>query len=200
MHIFPDGKKYVGCTGKPVRTRWDGGLAYGGRMLDAILGVGWENIRHYVLFENLDRETALLAEAALIRTWKTYRPSAGYNTIKPAPYGLDQFVVPKYRRRLVKDHYSTSTTERFIRRAASCADKINRYRVPVRLVETGEVFESVKAAAQYAGATVGEIAQVANRPNRTCGSVWIEDPDEGWRMEVRAHWEYVNNNEEKDDF
>lgn len=168
-------------------------------MLDAIIRVGWENIRHYVLFENLDKETAFLTEAALIHTWKTYRLSVGYNTKKPAPYGFDKFVVPAFRKRLVEDDYETSIEERFAKRKRSCADTTNRRRVPVRLVETGELFESVKAAASYVGVTSGAIKQAANNPNRTCGSVWIEDPDDGWRMEVRAHWEYINNNEEKDD-
>jgi hypothetical protein len=160
-------------------------------MFDAIIRVGWENIRHYVLFDSLDKDTAFLIEAALIRTWHTYRPSVGYNTVKPSPSGIDEFIVPKIKKKLVKDDYNSSTTNRFVKRKNACADTIHRRRRPVMLVETGMKFESIKDAASYMGVSLNSIRYAADNPTRTCGYVWIEDPDEGWRMEVRAHWEYV---------
>lgn len=199
LHVFPDGKKYVGCTGLPVRERWDGGLGYKGRILDAIIQVGWENIRHYILFENLSKDSAILIEAALIRTWHTYRPSVGYNTAKPSPNGIDKFVLPKISRKMVVDDYDSPTNARFANRKNACAATTKRRRSPIRLVETSMEFESLKHAASYIGVSTNSIKYAADNPNRTCGYVWIEDPDEGWRMEVRAHWEYINKYETKDD-
>lgn len=194
LHVFPDGKKYVGSTSLPVRARWDGGLGYEHqkKVFSAILKYGWENIKHYILFEHLDKETALLIEAALIRLWKTYWPSVGYNTMKPELDGLDEYVVPKFKKRLVKDVYNDQINQRYIRRREANKNTSNRKREPVRLVETGEIFESMKSAALYVYSNINALRLAVDNPNRTCGTVWIEDADEGWRMEVRAHWERVN--------
>lgn len=112
VHVFPDGKRYVGCTCQPVKQRWDGGLGYRGRtrVFRAILNYGWNNIRHYILMDNLTKEEAFLYEAAFIYSWKTYTKSKGYNMIAPKIDGADDINIPTFRdciKEKVLDIYDT---------------------------------------------------------------------------------------------
>ena len=93
VHVFPNKKKYVGKTSKPLRARWDGGLGYAGQwdMCNAVLKYGWDNIKHYIVADGLCEHEAALLEAYLIKKWKTCTKSYGYNMILPAVDGLDSF-------------------------------------------------------------------------------------------------------------
>ena len=53
-HTFPDGKVYIGISINP-KTRWSRGHGYkNNKIMDKeIKNVGWENITHEILFENL---------------------------------------------------------------------------------------------------------------------------------------------------
>lgn len=67
MHIFPNGKKYVGVC-QCCKDRWANGLgyAYNPEMFDAINKYGWENIEHKILIELSDSELAYKIEEILI--------------------------------------------------------------------------------------------------------------------------------------
>ena len=194
VHIFPDGRKYVGYTGRPVKTRWDGGMGYVDCpvMFDAIVKTGWNNINHYVLLSNTDKKTAMLMEAALIKKWKTYKRYRGHNVRVPDVDGVESFVIPPYKKKRIEDKRDADVGERFEnivkrRRLAPC-NNCKR----VRIVETGEEFDGVQAAAEAMFVTTSALYNVVGKPNRTCGTCVITDPDEGWTMEVRAHWVYVD--------
>lgn len=88
MHIFPNGKKYIGMTGKKPNYRWENGLAgyvenKQKAMYNAIKEYGWENVEHIILYENLNYEEALEKEIQLIKKHKTnchrYGDKYGYN-------------------------------------------------------------------------------------------------------------------------
>ena len=198
LHVFPDRKKYVGSTSRPVRERWDGGLGYENqkRMLSAIVKFGWENVGHYILFDGLDKETAHLIEAALIRKWKTTMRGKGYNSVTPKVPGADDFVVPEYKRVKIEDVWEDSFETRRMRRSINCSTRSYQCK-PVRLIETGEVFISATMAAREMFDSPGSISRAATTPGATCGTCWIEDEDEGWCMEVPAHWEYVTDTQEE---
>lgn len=190
MHLFPDGRKYVGYTKCDVKTRWDHGMGYMShrKVFDAILRYGWNDIKHYILLDGLDEQTAKLMEAALIKRWRTHK-SGGYNTRLPSVDGLDEFEIPKFKKRLVVDTDKTGVRERVCKRMSRHDDdRACRLGVAVRLVETGEEFTSMSAAASCFGYTMASIAAVVDKPNRTCGTCVIEDPDSGVPREVRAHW------------
>lgn len=201
LHVFPDYKKYVGSTSLPLRIRWDGGLGYmhQKRMFSAILHYGWENVKHYVLFEGLSKKQAEIIEAALIRDWKTTMRGKGYNKVQPKIDGLSGFEVPEFTKRQIVDTWDECIERRYkkLLEGHGCKSKGCK---PVRLVETGEIFASVTAAARAMLVTPSSISAAVRNPKNTCGICWIEDKDDGWRMEVPAHWEYINTNiEEKDD-
>lgn len=96
MHKFPDGKKYVGMTGVSLSERWRGGQGYRGTpVFDAIQKAGWDNVEHYVLFKDLDRDSAKYAESYYIKSRHTYLPKYGYNVHNTSYSKVDTSMIPK---------------------------------------------------------------------------------------------------------
>ena len=81
VHIFPNGKRYVGITCRPVERRWESGAGYAKQlfMKRAIDKYGWSNIDHVILQKDLTIEEAERLEVDLIKQWKTREPLHGYN-------------------------------------------------------------------------------------------------------------------------
>lgn len=87
MHIFPNGKKYIGITSQNVSRRWRNGKGYKSQQMltRAINKYGWGNIRHIELYSNLTKEEAEQKERELISKHKTSLRKYGYN-IEPGGY------------------------------------------------------------------------------------------------------------------
>ncbi|MBQ3371889.1 MAG: GIY-YIG nuclease family protein [Oscillospiraceae bacterium] len=79
--IDPDGKKYVGCTGKSVKERWGNGWNYNAssQIAKAIRAIGWENFEKKILCEKLTREGAEKLEKWFIAYYDSANPEKGYN-------------------------------------------------------------------------------------------------------------------------
>ena len=72
-HTSPSGKVYIGITSQNnVKIRWCRGSSYKGcpYFFHAILKYGWDNIKHEVLFANLEEDRAKNLEKELIRHYK----------------------------------------------------------------------------------------------------------------------------------
>lgn len=83
MHIFPNGKKYIGITMQELKARFDNGNGYKNNpMKRAIKKYGWENIKHDLLFDNLTKDQAELKEIELISFYNTTNINYGYNLSK----------------------------------------------------------------------------------------------------------------------
>ena len=81
-HVFPNGKKYVGITCRPVKQRWKGGYQgylHNKYMTNAILKYGWKNVKHNILGMNLTKEKAEQMEIAMIKEYKLTDRRFGYN-------------------------------------------------------------------------------------------------------------------------
>lgn len=79
-HITPDGKRYVGFTGSPIKIRFGNGKYYtGGRFKKAIDLFGWNNIEHVVLEHGLTKEEASEKEIYYINLYQTLDERYGYN-------------------------------------------------------------------------------------------------------------------------
>lgn len=84
-HVFPDGKVYVGKTGQALRDRWKNGSGYNGTLVGEAIDIyGWENVRHYILFESSDKQLVDKVEAALIHTYRSNYNKYGYNGSTPS--------------------------------------------------------------------------------------------------------------------
>lgn len=72
-HISPSGKVYIGITSRSnPNWRWKNGKGYTAcrYFYNAVIKYGWDNIRHEVLFDNLEEDTAKRLEIELIRHYK----------------------------------------------------------------------------------------------------------------------------------
>lgn len=80
-HIIPNGKIYIGITGRNPKIRWQNGLGYKKNKLfyRAIQKYGWENIQHEILYENITKEQAEILEIELILKYKSNNSKYGYN-------------------------------------------------------------------------------------------------------------------------
>lgn len=79
-HTSPSGKVYIGITSRnKAYKRWKYGHGYKGckAFYNAILKYGWDNIKHEVLFTNLEEDRAKRLEIELIRHYKAL--GASYN-------------------------------------------------------------------------------------------------------------------------
>ena len=79
-HTFPDGKIYIGVSTNPLK-RWSNGHGYyfNEELDKAIKEVGWENIKHEILFENLSKEEANNKEKELIKFYNSTNKEKGFN-------------------------------------------------------------------------------------------------------------------------
>ena len=80
IHTCPDGKKYVGVTGRDPKSRWLKGRGYcqNKHFYSAILKYGWDNIEHEV-FEVESEEEMYRKEVELISFYHSNDPEYGYN-------------------------------------------------------------------------------------------------------------------------
>lgn len=83
MHTCPNGKKYIGLTRREPQRRWGSkGTPYrehNKHFYSAIERYGWNNIKHEILFEGLDKTTAEWYERYYIELYKTTDRCFGYN-------------------------------------------------------------------------------------------------------------------------
>ncbi len=79
MHVFPNGKKYVGVC-QHCKDRWNSGIGYfnNKEMYAAIEKYGWDNIEHKILFETTSSVDAYKVESILIEELDLI--NNGYNT------------------------------------------------------------------------------------------------------------------------
>ena len=80
-HIAPNGKRYIGITGRNPLYRWSRGKAYvnNRHFYNAIEKYGWDNIEHIIVADGLTKEQACEMEIALIREYNTTDPAHGFN-------------------------------------------------------------------------------------------------------------------------
>jgi hypothetical protein len=88
-HIFSDGKIYIGITTRSVYDRWSNGKGYRHRpdIMSAILKEGWNNIKHEIICEGLNKEEAEAKEKEMIALYKSDDPEYGYNIRSGGNYG-----------------------------------------------------------------------------------------------------------------
>ena len=80
MHIFPNGKKYIGISSN-VSKRFRNGKGYQNQpiMLNAIEKYGWNSIKTTILYEGIEEATAKAKEIELISKYQTTNRDYGYN-------------------------------------------------------------------------------------------------------------------------
>lgn len=83
-HTFPNGKVYIGITGKEPKKRWANGLGYKGQsVFTEIEKSGWDNIKHEILFSDLSWVEASSIEKKLIKKHKDNSYNEQYAKVSP---------------------------------------------------------------------------------------------------------------------
>ena len=82
-HTTPNGKVYIGITSQKPEKRWANGHGYKGTYFgNAIKKYGWKNIKHEILFTELDELDAKEKEVELIEKFRSFEKDYGYNLTK----------------------------------------------------------------------------------------------------------------------
>lgn len=141
-----NGKVYIGMSGQKTYNRWKAGNYINcPRFNAAIEEFGWNNFSHEILFDNLTKETAKRLEGLITVLLRSNDERFGYNMI------------------------CGSTGKK----GGDCGiglAKINEERKKkVRCIETGEIFESIRAAAIAKGINYGNLAATLKGKHKTCG-------------------------------
>ena len=78
-HTTPDGKVYIGMTGRTLKRRWKSGYGNSGPFAKAIKRFGWENIEHDIIADGLTRAEAEDKERETIALYRSNEEKYGYN-------------------------------------------------------------------------------------------------------------------------
>jgi group I intron endonuclease len=197
-HVFPNGKVYIGITGRQPSERWNGGLGYRTQLKvwNAIKKYGWANIEHIVIAEGLTHQEACDAEVKMIALYNSTDKRFGYNSTnggshyemteehrlkisaanKGKPSHLKGKAMDESRKRKISEANSGKhrTDEMRKRQSDYMKGKYTRGENPrarkVVCVETGTVFSCVTDAAEWAGVARASLTDAINGRSRTCAN------------------------------
>lgn len=101
IHTFPNGKRYIGITAQNPLKRWNGGSGYRNQKLvfSAIIKYGWENIKHEIICDSLNKEAAESKEIELIAYYHTTDPQYGYNILPGGDVSQCSYVMSDEQKR-----------------------------------------------------------------------------------------------------
>ena len=188
MHVFPNGKRYIGITNGDVAERWKNGFGYKTQFVfTAIVKYGWDNIEHHVLFTNLSKEVACKKEKELIKQYKSTINENGYNVDLG---GDSQGFHSEETKRKISDAHKGKTiseeTKQKLRIAMTDERKqkmiqlsIQKCANPVVCVETGIVYQSARQAHLMTGIDLASICKCCKHIKR-------------YRTAGGYHWEYAS--------
>lgn len=95
MHVFPNGKKYIGITCQKPEARWKKGNGYAGQYVyKFICEYGWENISHIILKKDMSEDEALNFESEMIKKYDSIKN--GYNIAEYGDGMLEPWTVFNY--------------------------------------------------------------------------------------------------------
>lgn len=178
-----NGKRYIGITNNKTK-RWYGkGKHYDGcpYFFAAIQKYGWDNFEHNVLIYDLTREEASRLEKHFIKTLKTCDKAFGYNLAEGgvnAPTMLGKHHSKETKRKMSEAQRGKKQTEEQKRRHSEymtglIVGKRNHKSRAVKCINTGEVFESMRIAAQAKGVLQPKIWKCCNgEASHTHGLRW----------------------------
>ena len=168
MHVFPNGKRYIGITKGNVAERWKNGFGYKTQFVfTAIVKYGWDNIEHHILFTNLNKTDACQKEKELIEKYKSTINENGYNV----DLGGDE---KGFHSELTKKKISQSKTGRIVseetkqklriamtdeRKKKMIEASSKKCSIPVVCVETGITYTSLTNAHLMTGIDITSISR-----------------------------------------
>lgn len=156
IHIFPNGKVYIGQTRQKPETRWSKGKGYRGQFVGrAIHKYGWDNIIHKIVKSHLTKDQANELEIELIKKYDSTNKRSGYNIAFGGcanAKGLKH--TDKHNRKISDSH----------KKKVCCFTREGK--------KVG-TFESIMQAAEFVGCSYKTISSCCNGNKRSaCGYIW----------------------------
>lgn len=172
MHQTPNGKRYVGITGRPIEKRWNKAYYEDCRAFHkAIQKYGWDNITHHIISVGLTKQEAKNAERYLIEKYHTTDRRFGYNILKGGD--VSEGISEEGRKRISAFHKGKIVSEETRRKQregivrSGCTRNVVCY-------ETGERFVSAAEAGRKHEINGASILAVIDKPGRTSGGKhWV---------------------------
>lgn len=113
-HTAPNGKVYIGVTGREPSERFMYGHGYRNNIIfwRAIQKYGWTNITHEILYDDLEKDVAYDLEKEMIRKYDSTNPAKGYNCSIGGKGGtLGVHLSKKTRKKMSKSHTGKKMSE-----------------------------------------------------------------------------------------
>lgn len=175
-HITPSGKSYIGITSSSVDVRKRRGYRHNPFMTAAVKRYGWKNIKTEVLAENVDLDEANLLETYYIASFETQNRKLGYNICSGGMFFNS-------REEEIKKRISEASKGRVHSDDEKHRMRINNpRRRPIRCIDTGEIYPSIRSAAKAINGSNRGIINVA---------------DGCWKQYKGFHFEWVERNEDE---
>lgn len=200
-HTSPSGKCYIGITKRNPIDRWGqngcnylkpnkSGTPKHPIFCNAILKYGWDNIKHEVLFDHLDKDRACRLEQELIRHYKNLNLS--YNVTNGGDGVLGYKFTPEQLKRLSDSHKGIKQSKESIEKRVkkntgkrrTDAQKMKRSKPVLQFSQDGQFiaeYFGINEAGRKTGINSAHIGNCCNnRPNRRTAGGFI--------------WKWKNNN------
>ena len=185
MHTCPNGKVYIGITSRDCEARWCRGFGYKLNLhfYRAILKYGWDNIRHEIIYSELEKSRAKTLEIKEIAFYDSTNPKHGYNN-STGGEGKTGFVPTKHTRDKIRAslkgthrpievcqkvslaHKGKRLTEEHKRNIRNSCKNINGK--PVECITTGMFYPSAAEAARRTGVSRSGITACCLGTNSRC--------------------------------
>lgn len=193
LHVAPNGKKYVGITGIEPEKRWQYGFGYSNNRYfsKAIKKYGWYTFEHFVLYKELDKESAESVERHLISWFSTndrehgYNISSGGECIGKHAEESKRIMSEKLMGRPPSRLGAKASAETRARQSVAATIRNNKRGIcemadqnkrRIRCKETGAEFEAISYAAQECGVSFTAVSNACRGVRPTAAGF---------------HWEYV---------
>lgn len=189
MHICPNGKKYIGITKRKPNKRWQNGYGYKTQkhFYRAIQIYGWNNIKHIILFDNLNYQQACNKEVELIKLFNTNNYNYGYNVSSGGEGNKGNKIKETQKnilRKALKGNknakgYKHTKEEKEKMRLAKLGKPNIKLSKRVMCIETKIIYPSVADAKRKT--KINHIDQVCRGERNYAGKIG----------NIELHWEYI---------
>ena len=188
-----NGKVYIGQTGVSVEERWKNGKGYhhNAHFQSAIKKYGWDGFEHIIMFDGITKEQACDLEQKLISKYDSTNSERGYNNSIGGEKGcLGRKITDETREKLRKSHLGKPSPRKGAIISPESREKMRRAKLgkpqseetkkkramaqwkPVICIETGEIFESAKAANIHFGLKKDRISSAIRKGRKVNGFTW----------------------------
>ena len=150
VHTSPSNKKYIGITSQDIQKRWRNGQGYSKNdyFTKAIKKYGWENFKHEIVADGLNKIEAEKIERALILRYKANDKRYGYNLKSGGDSNGKHSEVSKHLMSINRKGKGTQPKSEATKQRMRENHAGGNAPKQVLCVETGEIYKSINDAAR----------------------------------------------------